>query len=45
MDNPYLSIDSISRYTIESLDVHMLLDPLEEDLNLPPFPVKLYNGN
>lgn len=37
---PYLRVDGITGCSIEGLDVQMLLDPLEEDLNLPSVTVK-----
>ena len=42
---PYLREDCIHSRTVERLDVEMLLDPLEEDLNLPPFAVEFSDGN
>lgn len=37
---PYLHVDSIEGCTVKGLDMQVLLDPLEEDLNLPSFPIK-----
>lgn len=42
---PYLREDCIHSRAVEGLDVEMLLDPLEEDLNLPPFTVEFGDGN
>lgn len=42
---PYLGVDCITGCSIESLDMQMLLDPFEENLNLPSLPVKFRNGN
>ena len=39
--NPYLCKDCILRRSEERLDVQVLLDPLEEQLNLPALPIKL----
>ena len=39
--NPYLCKDCILRRSEERLDVQVLLDPLEEQLNLPVLPIKL----
>ena len=36
---PYLRVDSIAGCTVKGLDVQVLLDPLEEDLNLPSFSI------
>ncbi len=41
---PYLRVDSILGGPVEGLDVKMLLDPLEEKFNLPPFTVQFRNG-
>ena len=41
---PYLRVDGILGGSIEGLDVKMLLDPLEEEFNLPPFTVQFRNG-
>lgn len=38
---PYLRVDSIAGCTVKGLDMQMLLDPLEEDLNLPSFSIQL----
>ncbi len=42
---PDLREDCIHGRAVEGLDVQMLLDPFEEDLNLPPFTVEFGNGN
>ena len=42
---PYLRVDSITGCAVESLDVEMLLDPLEEDLNLPSVTVEFGNSD
>ena len=42
---PYLRVDSILGCTIKGLYMQMLLDPLEEDLNLPSFSMQLCNGD
>ena len=39
----YLRVDSIPGCTVKGLDVQVLLDPLEEDLNLPSLPIKFSN--
>ena len=41
---PYLRVDGIPGGPVEGLDVKMLLDPLEEKFNLPPFTVQFRNG-
>lgn len=38
---PYLRGDSIAGCTVKVLDIQVLLEPLEEDLNLPSFPTML----
>lgn len=38
--NPYLCKDRILRRSKERLDMQVLLDPLEEQLNLPALPIK-----
>ncbi len=40
---PNLRVDSITGCSVESLDVKVLLDPLEKDLNLPPVTVEFSN--
>ena len=42
---PYLRVDSITCCTVNGLDVQALLDPLEEDLNLPSFSIQLCNSD
>ena len=42
---PYLREDCILARSVEGFDMQMLLDPLEKDLNLPPFTVEFGNGN
>ena len=42
---PYLSVDSIVGCTVKGLDMQVLLDPLEEDLNLPFFSIQLCNSD
>ena len=42
---PYLRVDSIAGCTVKGLDVQVLLDPLEEDLNLPFFSIQLCNSD
>ena len=42
---PYLRVDSIAGCTVKGLDVQVLLDPLEEDLNLPSFSIQLCNSD
>lgn len=42
---PYLREDCILARSVEGFDMQMLLDPLEKDLNLPPFAVEFGNGN
>ena len=42
---PYLRVDSIAGCTVQGLDVQVLLDPLEEDLNLPSFSIQLCNSD
>ena len=41
---PYPRIDSIACCTIKGLDMQALLDPLEEDPNLPSFSIQLCNS-
>ena len=41
--NMYLNTDSILAFTPKGLDAEMLLDPLEEQLNLPPIFIKERN--
>ena len=41
---PYLRVDSIAGCTVKGLDVQVLLDPFEEDLNLPSFSIKFSNS-
>ena len=41
---PYLHVDSIAGCAVKGLDVHVLLDPLEEDLYLPSFSIQLCNS-
>ncbi len=41
---PYLRVDSVLGRSIEGLDVQVLLDPFEEQLNLPPLSVKFGNS-
>ena len=42
---PYLRVNSIAGCAVKGLDMQVLLDPLEEDLNLPSFSVQLCNGD
>lgn len=42
--DPYLGLHGILRGAIEGLDPEMLLDPLEEELDLPAATVQLGNG-
>lgn len=42
---PYLRVDSIAGCSVKGLDVQVLLDPLEEDLNLPSFSIQLCNSD
>ena len=42
---PYLRVDSIVDCTVKGLDVQVLLDPLEEDPNLPSFLIQLCNSD
>ena len=42
-DNMYLNTDCILGFTPKGLDAEMLLDPLEEQLNLPPVFIKECN--
>ena len=37
---PYLRVDGVTGRSIEVLDVQVLLNPFEEQLNLPPLPIK-----
>ena len=41
---PYLRVDGITGRAVEVLDVQVLLNPFEEQLNLPSFPIKFGNG-
>jgi len=41
---PYLRIDSILGCTVEGFNMQVLLDPFEENFNLPSFPIKFGNG-
>ena len=41
----YLRVDSIAGCAVKGLDMQMLLDPLEEDLNLPSFSIQFCNSN
>ena len=42
---PYLRVNSIAGCAVKGLDMQVLLDPLEEDLNLPSFSIQLCNGD
>ena len=42
--NPYLCLDRVLRRAKERLDAQVLLDPLEEELDLPPVTIELCNG-
>ena len=41
---PYLRVDGVLGGPVEGLDVKMLLNPLEEQLNLPPLAVQFCDG-
>ena len=42
---PYLRVDRSADCTVKGLDVQVLLDPLEEDVNLPSFSIQLCNSD
>ncbi len=41
---PYLRVDCVHSRAVEGFDVQMLLDPLEEQLNLPSLAIEFGNG-
>ena len=43
--NPYLRLHSVFRRAVELLDSKMLLDPLEEQFDMPATPIQFTNGN
>ena len=42
---PDLRVDSIAACAVKGLNVQMLLNPLEENLNLPSFSIQLSNSD
>ena len=42
---PYLGLHCVLRGSVETLDSQVLLDPFEEQLDMPAIPIQFANGN